>query len=245
MTRNATKLLVRAERMSGPLRDRGFIDGYPTYSKASFSFIRHRKSDGLYESIVVEFQGKKLDAVFASVGVSVTKAVMYKVLGDVKLLDEIAEDQQRGWTIITNETKGIEWESAVVRIGPDRAAEWADLRSQVILQSTLESRAAVERYLRIIGSDSSIEDLRRVLLENCNSQLIEDAKQMQVGGVPGTEEAHELACLVVLAYSADVENGRSFIGINPWNNMTLMERIKILADRLIDRQSSITTPKAT
>lgn len=227
---------VKAHRLLDGLRGVGFALGFPTYGADSYTFIRSSINDSLYESIIVEAQGRNYEAVYASVGVSVTKTVMYKGLGDVKVLDEIAEDLERGWTIIVDDSKAREWEANLVRVGPERASEWARLRGNSILKDTEDIRNAIGKYLAIVGPFKDAEQLSQKVRQQSASCIVELANHLHVGGVPGKEDTYQLASLIILRYSEEAEK-RSFLGTNPIHDLCLMDRIKLLADRLLDLPS--------
>jgi len=223
---------VKADRLVVPLKEHGFCRGYPTYAKDSFTFVRSRSYGELYESIIVESQGSEDEAVYASVGVSLTRTVMYKVLGDVKLLDELAEDRERGWTIIRDVEKARKWERELVRIGPRRACEWAEFREKFLLESTEEVRTAVRKYLTIVEPIIDIDHSYQRVFESCDDQIVDEAKRIEVGGVLG-ERVYQLACLIILRHSEQAENGRSFLGCNAALDTDFTDRVKILADKLV------------
>jgi hypothetical protein len=123
------------------LREHGFTYGPESRTSDDLIFTRPSHISDLFESIIVSCQGKRGEAVYASVGVSVTNEVAYKIFGDVKLLEELAEDSERGWTIIEDGIKARKWESRLAALGPVRAKEWADVRGPRLLEETIQLRA--------------------------------------------------------------------------------------------------------
>jgi hypothetical protein len=86
---------VRPKRLLALLEPEGFCVGLRTYAVGSFTFVRPSFTEDLFESVIVESQGKQAEAVYASVGVSITRTVAFKVLGDVHVLDEVADNKER------------------------------------------------------------------------------------------------------------------------------------------------------
>lgn len=224
---------VKQQRLLAPLDAHGFTPGLRTYTVPSFTFVRRSESADLFESIIIEAQGKNGEAVIASVGVAVTRTVMYKVMGDVRLLLEMAEVKDRGWTIISTEDKAKQWEEELVRTAPSLAREWAKSEGESILAGTQEARSAVRKYLERLHPVGDLKELNERLRRSANARTLSESDRMYSGGVEGTETAHDIACLAVLLFSEELENGKSYFGCSSLDDTSLMQRIAILADRLL------------
>jgi hypothetical protein len=241
------EMKVRPDRLLALLKEHGFTHGTRTYTVDSFTFVRQSFTDDLFESIVVESQGKHGEAVYASVGVAVTRTVTYKVLGDVHLLEELAENVERGWTIITDENRAKQWESQLARIGASRARQWAQARGPAILKNTEDTRVAVKKYLARLQPATALSELLASIKRRSSPQIVADAERLcdcpGASGVEGTELAHELACYAILCFSEELE-GKSFRGIKPFDDSGLMDRIILLADRLLILRENSHDPRA-
>jgi hypothetical protein len=228
---------VRPDRLLGHLKTEGFGVGVRTYAVDSLTFVRPSFTEDLFESVIVEAQGRHGEAVGASVGVSITKTVAFKVLGDVRLLDELDENKERCWTIITDDRKARQWECELARLAPSRAREWAQKTGPGILKTTAETRLAVKRYLARLQPQDGLEEVLAHLKATTPPEIAKNAERLVycpgASGVEGTEVAYEVACYAILRYSTELE-GRSFAGLTPLEDASLMNRIKVLGDWLLD-----------
>jgi hypothetical protein len=226
---------VRQKRLIGLLKETGFKYGPKSRTSDDLIFTRPSQIGELFESIIVGCQGKSGEAVYASVGVAVTRKVMYKLLGDVQFLEEVGEDPQRGWTIIEDDGKAIQWESRLAEIGPIRAMEWANARGPQLLQDTAQARAAVAEYYNLLKPAESLEATLLEMKSTTRKQLAEDAERLSTCPLfrngPDAELAYQIACQVILSHSERID-GTSYIGHDPMNDTALLERIEILVDKL-------------
>jgi hypothetical protein len=160
---------------------------------------------------------------------------MYKLLGDVQFLEELGEDPERGWTIIEDDAKAIQWESRLAEIGPIRAMEWATARGPQLLQDTAQVRAAVADYYSLLNRAESLEAALLEMKSTTRKQLVEEAERLSTCPIfrngPDAELAYHVACQVILSHSERVD-GTSYIGHDPMNDAELLKRIEILVDRL-------------
>jgi hypothetical protein len=227
---------VRQKRLEAVLRQHGFAYGPESRTSDDLIFTRPSHVAGLIESIIVGCQGKRGEAVYANVGVAVTRQVAYKVLGDVQHLLELDENNFRNWTIIEDDAKARQWEARLAKIGPVRAKEWADARGPQLLQETAEARGAVNKYLSLLPPAKTPEQLLAALKNAGNRQIVDEAERLSACPIfadgPDTELAYRVACHAIVRHSEEVE-GKSYFGQNPMNDSALQDRIQILADRLL------------
>lgn len=233
--RRTTK--VNPFRLLDLLKPDGFSLGLKTRAADAFTVVRPSPFKDLWESIIVDAQGRRGEAVYASVGASATATVMYKILGDVMVLEELGEDRERGWTVIEDDSKAIAWEAQLAEVGPARAREWALKTGPKILQDTDTAREAVSQYLLLLGSVRNLDATLASLHGAVSAAIVDDVHRLSecpgATGVPGTEVAYQVAYYTILHYSRKVESGRSFVGHNPGDDLELMQRIHILADKLL------------
>jgi hypothetical protein len=229
-------MIVRQNRLLNMLREHGFACGPESRTSNDLIFTRPSHIESLFESIIVGGQGKRGEAVSAEVGVAVTKWVMYKALGDVKFLDELGEDPQRGWTIIKDDSKARHWEARLAEVGPVRAKEWADARGPRLLQETAQARAAADKYLTLLEPMNDLEQKLVALKKASSEPIAEEAERLSAcpifGDGPDAELAYRVACHVILSHSEEVD-GQCYFGRVPMNDPPLLERIEILADKLL------------
>ena len=230
-------MTVHSTHLSGPLAQFGFAPGLLTPADGDLTFVRPGPDSDLYESVIVGRQGKRREAVYASVGVSVTWAVMYKTMGHVAHLLELGEDKERHWTIIEDDSKAREWARRLIEVAPARCAIWGQEKGPVLLETTTEARKAVSKYLARLdlatGSQSLLARFRRTASPEVNAEVDRLALSLGGGlGAPETEDAHYLAYFAILLFSSDVDPGRKFFGQVPVKDEEFMKRIHILADRI-------------
>ena len=227
---------VRQNRLLARLKEHGFASGPESRTSDDLIFTRPSHIPGLFESIIVGCQGKRGEAVHASVGTAVTRQVMYKVLGDVKLLEELAENQERGWTIIEDDGKAREWEGRLAQIGPLRAREWAEAGGPKVLHDTAEVRAAADRYFTLVNPTNDLAQVLSNLKQTSSKRIADEAERFHacpiLSGTTGTETAYQVACYLIARHSEELE-GKSVLGCNPMDD-ALMDRVIILANKLFN-----------
>jgi hypothetical protein len=231
------RMKVSAPRLRRLLTEAGYHRGFRAASIPSFTFVRRSKISGLYESIIVDAGGKEAEAVGASVGVAITKVVMYKFLGEVQPLREVAEVKDRIHTIIRTTEKAMEWEKELARIAPDLNLAWAQERGPVVLERTKEVRSVVDAYVARLDLSRPRSELLEEMRSQSDPRTLDLAERMFESGGRGsdvTDEAYQLACLAIVRLVDVVEPERlTMVRKSPLVEHDLMHRIYILADRLI------------
>jgi hypothetical protein len=155
-----------------------------------------------------------------------------------RLLRELAEDQERGWTIIKTTSQATKWESKLVQSAPEAAARFEAEQGTALLERSKPLRECVNRYLqKLVIVDSSANGLLEIRKQADDITLGEADRLMAsvaIQQIPKCEELYELACLCVLRYSLEVEGpGVSYFGQDPLENVALMWRIQLLVDKLL------------
>ncbi len=226
---------IRHKRLAKLLKPHRFTTVSRSPVSHGWHFVRSSHIPDLFESIIVESQGKRGEAVSASVGIAVTQTVMEKVLGNVQILEDMAGDPRRGWTIIDDDSDAREWEQKLATIGPVRAARWADSRGPELLQSTAPLRAIVNRYEECLPRHDSLSQSLALLKRNLDhatelaAERFSESPLFDVEGVKAL--CYQVACHLITSQSAMIES-RSFIGHEPDKDSELPDRIEWLADRL-------------
>src|SRR5262249_33029721 len=150
-----------------------------------------------------------------------------------QFLEEIGEDTERGWTIVENKSKALEWEKRVGQVGPVNARQWALKAGPKMLRDTEAARRAVAQYLIRLAPARSLDSVLLAIRNTAPPSIVDEVGRLSecpaAAGVPGTELAYEVATYTILQFSCEVENGSSFLGKNPEDNLELMQRIDILA----------------
>ncbi len=202
------------------------------------SFRRPDSQPKLSQWIIVDCAGRQHEAVVGSIATSVTKRISIKGLMEMRLLDEIAEVEERGWTIVDSTEKAKEWEVQLARVAPLRAAEMAAEIGPEILDRTESARIAVGKYLGCLIDTADAGTQLQFLREQAEQSIVADAERLAnwpgVLQVAGAEDQYLLATLCVLHFQRHVENPLcSFIGSDPLENDQLMWRIQLLADTFL------------
>jgi hypothetical protein len=229
-------MIVQSIRLFRELEKHGFRSGRGMCAANSFNFIRPSLLEGLWESIIVNGQGKHGEAVYASVGSSVTSTVMYKEFGVVHPLLELAEVTERGWTIIETDSKALAWENELIAIGPQRAREWTTKNGPDLLRNTEQARQHVNEYLSHLKLVGNLEDVLTTFRATLSPPISDEYERISrspgTSGALGTELAYELASYAILTFSLDVENINYLRGGGNQDNIDFIQRLHILADRL-------------
>ncbi|MES2793027.1 MAG: hypothetical protein V4719_25670 [Planctomycetota bacterium] len=226
---------IRQKRLFELLRVHGFASNIISPISGDLTFVRSSHINELFESIIVGTQGKQGEAVYASVGIAITHAVMYELLGNVQFLDEMGEDPQRGWTIIEDDEKARQWETRLAEISSVRAKEMANRFGPQLLQETTELRSVVKKYESTLEPTMTPDKVLAALKSLRSNEVAVEAERLSScpifpnDGKKGT--IYQIACHVIACRSVDIE-GISFIGHDPMSDTALLARIELLADKL-------------
>lgn len=200
----------------------------------SFSFVTRRARQELFLELGVDFQGRQNEAVYGSVGISVTKWIPRETDDGITLV-EIATDKERGWTLIESRGEAVDWENAFVAIAPAAASNLADRVGGSLIQRTTTYREEASQVLLTCDDADCVEVALDSARDKLSRELIEDAYRL--AGWPGvvqledTEDIYLLSCCLLLGFT----KGYQTAGEDPLENDALMWRIQLIADGLIDR----------
>jgi hypothetical protein len=207
-------------------------------SQDSFTFVRKSKSPDLFEWIFVEASGKKSEAVVASVATSLTSRILdRRDLAVERLLMEIAEDQERGWSIVESQAEAREWESRLVDVAPVRADQLTEERGDELLHRTEEARRAVKRYLVHLDLAKPVATQIEQLRHNADPKQLGVAERL-AWWWHCAEDIFALSWLCIVSFEAEVEDPpKSFAVQNPNFNAELLWRIELIADKLLSSRN--------
>jgi hypothetical protein len=220
-------------------RDRFEFHEVKPISKA-LHFIRPGKRPGLFQSAVIEFQGKRLEAVYGGVGVSITRSVKQKEIGEVEWLEELAEDKEELWTIIRTKSSAIIWERRLAEIASERADQLECRIGPDLLTRTAAARHAGACYVQKLGVTPGASQQLAQLRSAVSEEMAEWARRLpgsaSVVYLDNADDVYVLACLAILYFQSEVEPGsESYIGQDPWKNRHLLWLIHIVVDELLHR----------
>src|SRR5262245_17758291 len=121
-----SRMKILPQNLLNLLSDKGFTLGPPSLAHESIVFVRPSQHDEVYESIIVDAQGRDAEAVYANIGVAITRQPAHKLIGDTKHLIEMDECKDRNWTIIHSDKMARLWEQRLSGIAPKAVAQWSD-----------------------------------------------------------------------------------------------------------------------
>jgi hypothetical protein len=228
------KIKVRPSRLLSSLAQYGFVAGPELSGQDSFTFVRRAKMPDLFEWIFVEASGKRSEAVVALVATSLTSKILdRRNLAEECLLTEIAQDQERGWTIVETQADAREWESQLVARGPLRAEQLTTERGEKLLQRTKKARQAVKRYLAHVNLTKPLAAQIAELRPNADPKQLGVAERL-ASWWGCEEDIFALAWLCIVSFEGQVEETpQSFAEQNPNFNSELLCRIELIADALL------------
>lgn len=228
---------ISVARIRSILEQDGFVlVGNNTSGQSSFR--RTASQSHLFEWIIVDCAGRQHEAVVGSIATSVTKCILTKGLMEMRLLDEIAGIEERGWTIVDSIRHAKEWEAQLAKVAPMRSAEMATEVGPDILERTKLARIAVGKYLGSLTHMEDVDIQLKLLRGQAKQYIVADAERLAnwpgVLQVAGAEAQYLLATLCVLYFQRHVEDESfTFMGSDPLENDQLMWRIQLLADNFL------------
>jgi hypothetical protein len=240
------RIKVRPSRLLVHLERDRFVSGPTLLSQDSFTFVRETSDPDLFEWIIVEASGKASEAVCASIGIALTRTILMRddSISHETPLFEIAENQERGWTIIETTSAARAWESKLTALAP-RAVECLTLeRAGDLLRRTNYLRRVVKKYISILdlsvplsfqishfrkAHDAKLSGVARRLAWGVAVRQASDIAQ-RLAWVD-SEDIYELAWLCIATNeTTEEEEPMNFSHQNPNSNSDLMWRIHLIAD---------------
>jgi hypothetical protein len=234
------QMTIDAKRLAALLSSTGFELHLVDSRFGRIHFIRRSNIEGLYESVVIEHQGKRRELVYGGVGISITKSVMQKELGQVEWPAHLADDKQRLWTVVESQSKAVEWERRLAANAGELASDLAKREGPRLLKDTEEIVRAASAYLRQIDEGVNVVEQNKLLRLEVTDEGRRVAKQFGMSPivvhVDHAADVYELTCLCILRFQAEVESTRpSYLDQNLAINKHLACLIEIVADELLHR----------
>lgn len=225
------------------------------------SFISYKRPADipeLWEGVVIHVGGKRGEAVSAHAIASVCYGRFGAGTGEDRYVPEtgtpwpVPPGERTGPTFLTCDEDAQKWERLVAGVTPVKAREFAREVGPDVLARTAGARAAAARYLELFGT-RDWRDLRVRLELRATSREVRRARD--IATTPPTiqvyngREFYTTIVLGIILYSDQVE-GRQIapegVKVWPhrdpwseeppdWSKYALVQRIEILADRLLAR----------
>ena len=227
---------INHERLLTLLEPVGFELVWLSSIERMGEFSRKSAEAGAYEFLVYRCHGRRGHAVGGLLRLSVTRRVAGHGMLESRVLSDVAEDADRGWTMIRSATHAREWEHRFAEVGPKAVVQFSQEIAPELVRRTAAARRASTVYLRRIDSGRGLWRRIRELQERVGPECVLEAERMARSAMfwRGAEDHYEVACLGILAYEGEVEPAeRSWRGEDPRTCPQLMWRIQFIADELI------------
>lgn len=229
---------VNPRRIAAKLAAWGFEPFFFSKISKEFEYVRATSIKDLFEQIWVIAQGKKGEAVYANLAVSVVKGRATKGLVEIDLLMEMAGVPDRGWTIISSIDEAKLWEKQLAEVAPSRASKLAEEKGPELLERTASARNSVDRYFHFLEEHAGdLDELEEWMMRKASSSTMKRSEQLAewpgVLQVSGWDQVYRIATLAIVSFAHEVEaQADELVSADPLENPELMWRIQILADRL-------------
>jgi hypothetical protein len=211
-------------------------------SGSDLGFMRPSTEPGLFEHVVIGSAGREGEAIYANVAVSIVQHRLgTKGMCELRLVDEVAGDAERGWTAMRSLEESREWARQLAGVAPHAATALAAIKGPALLARTAAARTVVESHLKQLPDIADLDALKVWLLGRLEADGEALARRLAAGpGVlqkAGAELVYEAACLAIVLF--EVKNhGVAQAKLDPLGDRELMWRIQLLVDRLEARQRS-------
>jgi hypothetical protein len=221
---------IGCDRIAAILRQDGFITRQTDGGGHPCAFVRPDTRPLLYQQIDVSFSGRESEAVVGYVAASTTKWIRIKGLSVSRLLNEIASDPDRCWSIVRTAKEAKDWEQALTRRGPVAVTELVAEVGPSLLEVTKPAREQALMKSACLNPEevisSQIARLYRTMPEESIAAAERLARWNGVMQVANSEDVYLLACLAVM-------KPREFpiaTGGDPLADQKLMWLIQLVAD---------------
>jgi hypothetical protein len=210
-------------------------------SGTNLGFVRPSTVVGLFEQIVIGSAGSEGEAIYANAAVSVVQHRLgTKGMCELRLIEEVATDQDRGWTVTRTIEESREWTRKLLGVAPHAASALATEKGSALLARTTAARAAVDAHLKQLPGATGLDELKTWLHERLDADGIALAHGLaEWPGVlqkTGAELLYEVACLTIVCF--EVGRAPSQSNLDPLEDRELMWRIQLLVDHLEGSQTS-------
>jgi len=204
---------------------------------SKFTFVRKRLSHA-FERIVCEFIRKKNDAAVCWIGVSLTHTIPFKGLTENLLVEEVASDTDRGWTIIKSKDDLSKWLQSVAEIAVPKLNQIAAELAKTIVGNCEESLERAKSCIVAVERVTSVEAMLLTLKANATEDERRVAERIVewpgVVQLADSRTTYEVATLLVLQnlYKSRLPNPLNTTEM-PLENTNLMREIQLVADSLL------------
>jgi len=206
---------------------------------SKFTFVRKRL-DQAFERVVCEFVGKKNDAAVCWIGISLTHTIPFKGLTENLLMEDVASDKDRGWTIIESKDDRCKWLRSVAEIAVPKLNQIAEGLAKTLIENCGQSLERAKSCIVAVERVTSVETMLLTLKANASEDELRVAERIVewpgVVQIADSRTTYEVAALLVLQnlYKSRLPNP-SISKEMPLENTNLMWEIQLVADSLLQR----------
>jgi hypothetical protein len=227
--------IKRLEQLIAP---QGYSTSWVSPVEQRVVYVKPSWHPELYELLDIHCSGKCGEAVPAVVRVGVFRG---RAAGGDRsermVLEDLASDKRRCWTLIRTPQEAIQWERQCAAIAPLRAAELASRTGQEILDRTASARNAADEYLRMLLAVCKPLDADTALRDRASHPQMHEALRIAeapaVVKIPEGLSVYTTAALAIVLFGEQIERRpQPFWGDNPLYNHELMKRIQLIVDRM-------------
>jgi len=180
------------------------------------------RGNGYYHAIVINSSGTVERKYFAYAVIAfINHGYLNKDLCELRIIDDIAADRQRGWTTITSARAATEWAAALRKSAGTNLEQLESHRLHQLEAATREHRLAVASYL-------SLKDIP--VRHHQESERV--AEMAGVCQIPNARDLYVHAIDLMLSRSQFLAPPEDFSGLSPANSMAYRCRIQLIAEHL-------------
>lgn len=234
------KMMLSTGRLSALLKPQGFWLRDSDSVTKTILFVRRSSIPRLYEHLIIQGQGKKGEAVYATTAVSGSTSHSSDDCiseEDLTLLYTLQADKERHWTLVCNKAEVEQWERQLVLHADLQCRATAQSKGPRLHDRLQPAFAAVDGYILRLGNVNAVFDSEFQYFANAPSNKRREAERLAslVGYIGESSENIQLACLVLFLFSSDVE-GITFGGKKWHEDSCLRVRIYLLVDFLREKR---------
>ena len=232
-------------RLSELLLPHGFQPIWLDDIFGAFRFGRASRFPDLFEQVWVNTQGKKHEAVAASVVIAVVNSnTATRGLFEEQHLTELNTHEFRAYSMVEKKSVALAWEQQLVRVASDAATKFSNSHAQALLQRTVEVRDLVRQYEFKIPNSDSLFGLETSLKRKATAEQMHAASRLaEWPGVclfRGGQVLYETACLVLISFAEEVDGRWDYFDtVDPLREPEIMWRIQMLTDRLLRKFDNV------
>lgn len=229
---------INLERLNSLIEANGFVALRSRNPQREIRFTRASIADGLFEQLWIDCDGRAGDAVSAYAVVSTVRGLsLTKGMVELRLLHEVAQNSDRGWTMIAGDAQAADWELRLSRLAPAIVRDFAERAGSALLARTMSARTAAAQYAKKLVQLGGTGPACSTLLEQSTPEQGEVAerlvRQPGVLQIPDRFPLYRLATLTMALFGDEIEGRtKAFHTVNPLTDREVMWRIQFIVDWL-------------